>query len=122
MTKRIATAAMILLAISCGAAAEAYRYESHGKRDPFVSLVGPDRSAITRLGDVASIEDIRLEGIARDSANNRIAVINGEIVKAGYKSGDVEVKSIADRTVTLSISGKEYTVSLPEQGGAKSGK
>jgi hypothetical protein len=120
MLDRITVIFIVLtLAAASPALAGTFSYESHGKRDPFVSLVGPDRSSATRLGDALSVEDIRLEGIATDSTNNKMAVMNGEIVRAGYRAGEIEIKSITDKTVTLSISGKEYTVSLPEQGGVK---
>ena len=114
----------MLLAISVIVASlgtcEDFQYESRGKRDPFVPLIGSDKPTIARLEDITSIDDINLEGIAVGAKGTRSAIINGEILNEGAKIGDIEIKKISNKMVTLFMGGKEHTVKLPEEGGAKS--
>jgi len=95
-------------------------YESHGKRDPFVPLIGQEKAYSAGLTDITAIEDIRLEGIAQDAKGKRIAIINGEIVKEGFKSGEIEIVKIERKSVAITISGKAFKIDLPEEGGPKS--
>ncbi len=93
---------------------EVYKYESHGKRDPFVPLVGVDRPAVSRLQDVTSIGDIRLEGIASRSNGKLVAILNGEIVKEGDSFGVIKVRKITNKTVTIDVDGKTFEKALTE--------
>lgn len=98
------------------------RYDSKGRRDPFVPLIGPDKTVVTSLDDIMSIDDVRLEGIAVGAQGKKVAMINGEMLKEGERVGNFEIKAITKSAVSLIISGKEYNLRLPEEGGAKSGK
>jgi len=96
------------------------RYESHGKRDPFTPLVGQGKSsAVVSLEDVATISDVKLEGIASSAAGDTVAILNGQIVKMGATVGQVQVQKIDKRSVTLAIGDKLYTVNLFEERGAQ---
>jgi len=99
--------------------AEFPNYETHGKRDPFVPLVGPEKPTVARPEDITSIDDVSLEGIVSGPKGTKAVMINGEILKEHDKVGDLEIKKITKRTVTLIISGKEYNKNLPEEGGIK---
>jgi len=99
--------------------ADAFQYESKGKRDPFVPLVGAEKPAAARLVDITSIEDLRLDGIALGAKGEAAAIINGELIKSGDKVGDITVRSITKTTVTLIIGGKAHELKLPEEGGQK---
>ncbi len=101
------------------AESQVFKYESRGKRDPFVPLIGQDKAAAAGLIDVTSVEDIRMEGIALRADGKRTAIINGELTKEKDKIGEVEVIKIDPKSVTLLISGKEFKVKLPEEGGPK---
>ncbi len=68
------------------------------------------------------MDDVRLEGIATGQSGKRTAIINGEMVKEKFRSGEVEVKKISKDSVVLSIGGNEHTVKLSEDGGLNSGK
>lgn len=98
---------------------QSQQYESRGKRDPFVPLIGQGKtSARIGLEDVASISDIKLEGIAVNAKGKRVAVLNGELLKEGDGAGIVKVRKVGEKNVTLLVGGKEYTVALPgEEGG-----
>ena len=115
----------IAITIISGAAfaqTESFRYESHGKRDPFVSLVGPDRTSATKLEDILSADEIRLEGIGRGAKGTRTAIVNGQILKVGDKIGEIEVRDISEKSISITISGKAAQVDLPERGGLNSEK
>ena len=99
-----------------------FKYESRGKRDPFVPLVGSERPAVMKLEDIVSIEDVRLEGIAVGAKGDMVAIMNGEMVKERDKFGDVEIKSISKKIVVFLINRTEYTINLSEDGGKKGGK
>ncbi len=100
--------------------AEQSRYDSHGKRDPMIPLIGQDKpGGSVGFAEIASIDDIRLEGIAGETTGKRAAIINGELVKENFKSGEVQIGKITKSSVTLTISGKEFTINLPEEGGQK---
>ena len=99
--------------------AEAFQYESKGKRDPFVPLVGAEKPTAARLADVTSIEDMKLEGIATGAKGEAVAIINGELVKTGEKVGDITITSVTKSSVTLNIGGKVHELKLQEEGGGK---
>lgn len=103
-------------------AADSYKYESHGKRDPFVPLVGIDRPAVSKLEDATSIADLKLEGIVTRSGGKMAAILNGQIVKEGDRFGDIEIRKIAKKAVTIVMSGKNCDIMLIEEGGSKSGR
>lgn len=129
MNKRITWAIISLVIVSAGlilaanfANPQEFKYDSRGKRDPFVPLIGPDRAVATDLDDITSIDDVRLEGIAVGAQGKKVAMVNGEMLKEGEKIGSFEIKTITKTAVTFMISGKEYNLRLPEEGGAKSEK
>ena len=109
-----------LVSVVCPGAEE-FQYDSHGKRDPLIPLVGQERltSSVIPLTDIASVDDIKLEGIAGTIAGSKTAIMNGELVKENSKYGEVEIKKIMKKSVLITISGKEYTVNLPEEGEQK---
>ncbi len=117
---RIFSIALVFLIIaSAKGSCESYEYESHGRRDPFVPLIGQDKAMAAGLSDVTSVEDIKLEGIAIRADGKKTAIMNGEIVKEGDKIGEVEIKKVYYKSIVFLISGKEFKVSLPEEGGPK---
>lgn len=100
--------------------AEPLKYDSHGKRDPLVPLIGQERMTGTvPFADITSVDEVKIEGIAVDMSGARMAVVNGELVKEGYGAGEVEVKAITKNSVKLNIGGRDYTINLPEEGGRK---
>ncbi len=104
-----------LLASDCRC--EAFRYDSKGKRDPFFPLAGVARSNVVGLEGIVSITDVRLEGISTGPGGRRTAFMNGKSIKEGDRVGAVEIKKIEQNAVRLTISGAEYSISLPKEGG-----
>ena len=103
----------VVFAVSPGSG-ENFQYESHGKRDPFIPLVGIERPATSSLEDITSIGEVKLEGIASRPGGKLIAILNGEIVKEGDRFGEIQIKKITKKTVTIVMGGKNYTVDLVE--------
>ncbi|MBU0605221.1 MAG: hypothetical protein KKH77_02905 [Candidatus Omnitrophica bacterium] len=103
-------------------AADDYKYESRGKRDPFVPLVGINRPAVSKLEDVTSIADVKVEGIVSASGGRMAAILNDQIVRQGDRFGDIEIKKITKKAVTIVMGGKNYDIMLIEEGGSKSGR
>jgi hypothetical protein len=113
-------AAIVLLHIS---AEPAFGYESKGKRDPFIPLIGQDRgSNSSGLEGVRSIQDITLEGIAVGPLGKNVAILNGQMVKEKDSFGLLQIKKISKKTVEISIDGRIYKLSLQEEKGIKVGK
>ena len=89
-------------------------YDVNSKRDPFIPLIGVGDSTETAISGAVNIGDIMFQGVAVDSAGNKVAILNGEIFKKGEKDGEVLVKDISDDHVILSIDGKDYKLELYE--------
>jgi hypothetical protein len=117
----IISATVLIASIVTGAcAADPFVYDSHGKRDPFVPLVGTDKPTILKLSEITSIDDVRLEGVAIGAKGEMAAIINGEILKANDQMGSITVKSITRAGVALAMGSKIYQLKLPEEGDKKS--
>lgn len=107
---------LYLPSLSC---LETFTYSSRGKRDPFVPLIGHDKGASIRLINVTSIEEVKLEGIAAGARGEKTAIINGEIFRENSRAGEVEIKKITDKNITLLMSGRIYVITLQEGGDKK---
>ena len=97
-------------------ATEIVKYESKGKRDPFVPLIGQERGRATGLENVTSIQDINIEGIATGAGGKNVAILNGQMVKENDKFGILQIKQITRRSIIISIEGKDHTLNLQEEG------
>lgn len=102
---------------------DGFKYESRGKRDPFVPLVGGSRPIVMKLEDATSADDVKVEGIAIGAQGKKVAILNAEVLKEGDKVGEVELVRVEKKFVTISIGGKSYNLYLPgEEGGVNSEK
>jgi hypothetical protein len=98
-------------------------YESKGKRDPFIPLIGQEKGGRSPgLEGIVSIRDVSLEGIATGPSGKNIAILNGQMVKEKDKFGLLKIKKISKKTVELSIDGKAHILSLQDEKGIKVGK
>jgi len=75
-------------------AQEAFVYDDHGKRDPFVPLVSSAGMVVTYDEDL-SVNDLVLEGIVADASGNNAAIVNGKVVKVHDQIGPYVVDTIA---------------------------
>lgn len=98
--------------------ADKFVYDSHGKRDPFIPLVGLPHGRIA-VSEILSIDDVDFQGIARDARGRRIVIINGEMLTRGSKLGVLKVSKITDDEAIVIIREKKYTLNLYEKGERK---
>ena len=91
---RFLTFMLVLISTNSVYAQEAFVYDDHGKRDPFVPLVSSSGMVITYDQDL-SVNDLVLEGIVADASGNNAALVNGKIVKAHDQIGPYTVDVIA---------------------------
>lgn len=107
--------AIVLAASALGAAEipSVFKYDSKGRRDPFVPLAGVEKAG-TKGGikGVLSIEDVVLQGIVMGADGKRRAIINGEVMKEGDTIEHVSIISVNENGVKLNIEGTEHEVKL----------
>ncbi len=118
LSKIIAAGCVVLLVV-CVAYGDArgegtFAYNSKGKRDPFMPLLGHERQAGSPE-DISTIDDVKLEGIAVQSEGKRIAIINGIVAKEGDKIGALQVNKISPKKVQVVIDGRDYELALAEK-------
>ena len=85
---------LLLLIANVVYAQEAFVYDDHGKRDPFLPLVSSAGLVVTYDEDL-SVNDLSLEGIIADASGNNAALVNGKIVKTHDQIGPYVVDVIA---------------------------
>jgi type II secretory pathway component PulC len=102
---------LILMGWYSYAAEKTFQYDSKGRRDPFIPLVGKGVKLLIPQG-VKSIEGIILEGIIFDSQGDSLAIINGEIIKENEVISGFILKKIEKNSIILTRNGKNYTVNL----------
>jgi len=104
----------LILFFSLGALAAAkgfldFTYDSKGKRDPFVPLVGGELSAVA---PETFAGEFRLEGIILDPREGSLAIINGKVVREGDTLVGYRVDKIKKSSVLMSKEEEVFTLSL----------
>ncbi len=84
-----------------------FRYDSHGKRDPFLS---PTTQSVAE-GQLSHGE-LKLEGIVIDKDGQSYAVVNSEIVREGQKFQGFLLKKITTQDVTFQKDDETFTILL----------
>jgi len=65
--------AATVLIIAASPGADQVTYDPHGKRDPMVPLIGQDKpGGVLSFAEIASVDDVKLEGIAGEDAGKTI--------------------------------------------------
>jgi len=103
---------IILLISRLGWGEEIFKYDSKGKRDPFMPLISEGGVQISDVYGVSSIKDIRVEGIVWDDRGGSVAIINGEIVKEGKDIGVLKLLKIEKDGVIFDINGEAVKIDL----------
>jgi hypothetical protein len=104
-------------------AVSGYCYESNGKRDPFVPLIGLEKeNRPSGLEDIDSIDEVFLAGIAIGPMGKNVAILNGQMVKEKDRFGLMQINKISKKAVELSIEGKNYKLDLQDEEGIQVGK
>jgi hypothetical protein len=93
----------------------AFDYEAHGRRDPFVPLVGiTETSSVSGAKGILTIEDVSLQGIVMGPKGGRAVVINGELMYEGQRVERLLIESIGDNIVMIKIDEERYYLKLYE--------
>ncbi len=87
--------------------AEEFRYDSHGKRDPFLS---PGSQIFE--GSQLSHGDLRLEGIIVDQKGKSYAIVNSEIVSEGQMFEGFLLKKITSSEVIFEKDKENFKIPL----------
>ena len=108
-------AALICVACFC-CTGVASGYNSAGRRDPFVPLVGISGEGVAGgIWGVLTIDDVVLQGITVEPDGARSAVINNEVVREGDERGRLTVESIGDNIITIKIGDERFEKKLYEK-------
>jgi|SRR3989338_7976903 len=81
-----------------------FRYDSHGKRDPFLSPA----SAGSQMGS----GELRLEGVVVDQSGGSYAIVNSQIVKEGESLQGFLLKKIESNRVLFEKEGEDFEIIL----------
>ena len=100
-------------AVVPGFADSAEKYNSYGRRDPFVPLVGV-ADTVTRGGieGIASIQDVDLQGIVVSANGQKGVIMNGEVIGEGEIAGRIKIESVGSNTVVLRIDNELHEMKL----------
>lgn len=94
---------------------EPFKYDPHGKRDPFSALVDKEGNLLPEARPVDSAVELNLEGILWDGKGDSYAIINGTVLKGGDLLGDYKVIKIEEKKVILSRGEEEISINLSSE-------
>ena len=95
------------------ASAEEIKYDSGGRRNPFIPLVTPE-GAVTASGQKKTGE-FKVEGIIFDPSGGSFALINGKFYKEGERIENAQIITIFKDRVILSVNDAEKVIWLREE-------
>ncbi len=105
---------LVLTTLCCGrldfslAFAEEFRYDSHGRRDPFVSPAEAFAVGSHQIGH----GELRLEGVIIDQEGGSYAIVNSQIVKEGELFEGFLLKKIEPNRAFFEKGGEKFDVVL----------
>jgi len=97
-----------------GYAQEEFIYDAKGRRNPFIPLVTSD-GRLLKLKEAEALSGLLLEGIIYDKQGLSYAIVNGEVVKTGDKSGDYQVLKIEKNKVIFIKEGEPIEIELKRE-------
>lgn len=105
---------VIFCAHNLMAESTSFVYNDNGKRDPFWPLVSPG-GAVLVYGEDVEFADMTLEGIIFDPKGERLAIVNGKVVKPSDSVGGFVVFSVQEDSVVLQKDGQEFILQLKKE-------
>jgi len=106
---------LIILATTFSFGQAIFKYDPHGKRDPFIPLIDRDGNLLPEIRPAGSTVEINLEGILWDQRGESYAIISGTVLREGDYFGDYKVINIERKRVILTRAGEEITINLSEE-------
>jgi len=91
------------------------RYESQGKKDPFIPVVTNDGQLLMKVQSEEKDIDLNLEGIIYESRGRSMVIINGEILKVDDSIGSVKIVEIRKDSIVYSKDGEIVTLFAKEK-------
>ena len=89
-------------------------YDDHGRRDPFLPLVGEGGNIISYETDF-TISDLVLEGIMAGAQGAHIAIINGRVVKTGDQLGNFFIQEVQPESVIIKKDNLKFELKLEKE-------
>ncbi len=89
-----------------------FKYDLHGKRDPFIPLVDKEGNLLPEMRPIGSLEELNLQGILWNEKGESYAIISGTVLRVGDALLDYKVIKIEQKGVVLTRAGEEVTINL----------
>ena len=105
---------LLLCSLSFSFAQDDFKYDSHGKRNPFIPLVTSD-GRLLRLDKEEGPSALVLEGIIYDKQGRSYAVVNGTVAGIGDSVEGYQVLKIEPDKVTFIKEGQTLEVQLKKE-------
>lgn len=105
----------LIFGFLCASAEEQFIYKAR-KRDPMMPLVTP-QGLIRDIKSLGAQEDLVLEGIIYDAQGKSLAIINGQIIKAGDTLGKIKILDIRQDKVVILKDDNVSEIKLEQEGG-----
>ncbi len=113
--KLIIPVLICLALVSILSAQEEFKYNSQGRRNPFIPLVTSDGRMLNPEPEQNNKQMLTLEGIIYDKNGISYAIINGSVAKVGEKIGEFQVLRINRNKVIFIKDGQLSEVKLEEE-------
>lgn len=89
------------------------KYNSFGKRDPFVPLMGvTEVQSRGGLAGIFAVDDVTLQGIVTAPDGTKSAIINGEVINEDQRVGSLYIESIGKNEIVIKINEERHVVKL----------
>ena len=98
-------ACFVLLDFSL-AFAEEFRYDNHGRRDPFIPVTEVSRGTLLGSGE------LRLEGIVIDQAGSSYVLVNGQVLREGEELEGFALKKVEPNRAFFEKEGETFEAIL----------
>lgn len=103
---------LILGFFNFGFAQTIFKYDSKGKRNPFIPLVTSDGKLLKLDTNGENNKGFSLEGIIFDKNGVSYAIVNGLVVKAGDSVGDFKILKIMINKILIIKEGQASEIEL----------
>ena len=108
---------VLLCAVTFSGITQAAEYNSAGRRDPFVPIVGGHSVGgweTGGIGEIISVGDIEIQGIVSGLNGKRSVIVNGEIMTEGEQISQLKIEKIGNNKVEIVFEGEKHTLYLYE--------
>ena len=101
-------------ALICFAQQE-FKYDSKGKRNPFIPLVTSE-GRLLKLDKEETASDLSIQGIIYDKQGRSYAIVNNSVVGVGDIIGDYQVLKVEENKVVFIKEGQLTEIEIHKEG------